>query len=160
MKKIHLTKGQATLVDDEDYEFLNQWKWHTSYYGYANRRRHIKSTRKNQKFEMIKMHRLITECPDGMYVDHINGDRLDNRKSNLRVCTNAQNSANQRLRASNTSGYKGVVLDKRRNRWVAQIKVNYKTRRYGSFATPLEAAKVYNEKAKEAWGEYAKVNEC
>lgn len=159
-KYIQLTKGQQTLVDDEDFEYLNQWRWHTSYYGYANRRRHIKSSRKDQKFEMIKMHRLIMGAPTGMYVDHINGDKLDNRKSNLRVCTNAQNSANQQLRAANTSGYKGVTLDKRRGKWIAQIRINYKNNFLGYFDDKIEAAQAYNRKAKEVWGEYAKINEC
>lgn len=157
-KRIPLTKGLFALVDAEDFDYLNQWKWHTSYYGYANRRKHIKSTRKNQKFEMIKMHRLITGAKPGQYVDHINGDKLDNRKCNLRICTNAQNSANQQIRASNTSGYKGVI--RAGKKWAAQIKINYQQHYLGSYPTKEEAARVYNEKAKEAWGEYAKLNNC
>ena len=94
----------------------------------------------------------------GQYVDHINGDRLDNRKENLRFCTLSQNSMNKRGRSSRTSKYKGVCYAKRRNKWQASIRVDGKERFLGYFNNEEDAAKAYDEAALKFYKEFAKIN--
>lgn len=100
------------------------------------------------------MHRIIMNCPEDRQVDHINGDGLDNRKSNLRVCTQRQNSCNTLKYSTNKSGYKGVSFSKDTNKWRATIVVNYKQIHLGLFNTPEEAAEAYINKAREIQGEF------
>lgn len=124
---IPLTQGKFAIVDKDDFEWLNQWKWHIDVGGYAVRRPYIKgSGRKNQKCINVRMHRLINKTPEDKQTDHINRNKLDNRKKNLRTVTSRENLMNTGLFAHNTSGYKGVSWDKSRNKFVAQIKVNQK----------------------------------
>lgn len=159
MKKIPLTKGEYTLVDDADYEWLNQWKWHLSHYGYADRRQHLPSSRANQKFKMIKMHRLIMDTPDGLHTDHINGNKLDNRRSNLRICTPTQNQQNSKVRSHSKTGIKGVQFayhDKKK--FYARIHVNGKEVHLGTFNDITTASEAYNAAAKKYFGEYALLN--
>lgn len=146
-KEIYLSKGVSAIVDDEDYEWLNQWKW--SYRGgYAIRKdRDIKTP--------IIMHRLIMNAPEGISVDHKNLNRADNRKSNLRLATSQQQQYNQRSRGG-TSSYKGVSW--KRNRWCAKMNVDGKSLYIGMFLTEEEAAKAYDKKAKEIHGEFAYLN--
>ena len=94
-KKIELSKGKCALVDNEDYERLMQYKWCASKtkIGYYSIRKDYTSG----KQKTILMHRIIMDCPKGMIVDHINHNALDNRKENLRICTNSQNLMNQRV---------------------------------------------------------------
>lgn len=155
---IQLTQGKQTMVDDEDYQFLNQWKWYTTTKGYAARRVHYPSTRDNQKFKGFLMHRVIAFAPDGTQVDHINGDKLDNRKANLRLATNAQNQMNKVTQSNSTTGYKGVSFEKSIGRYRAYI--NFQGKRYNlkTFKTPEQAAEAYNIKAKELFGEFALLN--
>src|SRR4051812_32510094 len=106
MAKIRLAGGHITEVDDADFEWLNQWKWHLSTSGYATRTQYIKgSGRKNQKNIIIRMHRLIMNCPEGLFVDHINGNKLNNRRANLRLATQTDNHQNRGKQNNNTSGY-------------------------------------------------------
>ena len=108
------------------------------------------------------MHRIITKCPKGKVVDHINGDTLDNRKCNLRICTKLQNQYNQKKhKGKRHSKYKGVTFRKNliAKPWEAFIYKDYKSKRLGYFATEKEAALAYNAAAKEAYGEFAKLNE-
>ena len=111
-----------------------------------------------RKRATLQIHRLITEAPKGMHVDHINGNPLDNRKSNLRICTHAENQRNRGANKNNTSGYKGVSWHKRNKKWACQIKHNYKKIHVGNYATPEEAARAYDAKAKEFQGEFAYLN--
>jgi hypothetical protein len=114
----------------------------------------------NKNYETL--HRLIMDCPKGMVVDHINGDTLDNRKSNLRICTKLQNQYNQKKHKGNKhSKYKGVTLRKelKSKPWEAFIYANRTHRRLGYFATEIEAAEAYNKAALQMYGEYAKLNE-
>jgi hypothetical protein len=153
MKEIKLSNDRGvTLVDDEDYEWLIQWKWHFDKEGYACRT----SPRKDGPQRQIYMHREIMKTPKGMKTDHINGKGLDNRRENLRICTHAENMANQKIRRDNTSGYKGVTRDK--NKWVAQIKKDKILLRIGLFSNPIEAARAYDKSALENFGEFAKLN--
>ena len=100
---------------------------------------------------IVYLHRLITNAPKGMYVDHISGNTLDNRQSNLRVVKNSTNLRNGRLRPNNTSGMTGVWWNTSKNRWVAEIKVNYKKMYLGSFKTSDEAAIARIEAEKRFW---------
>ncbi len=106
-------------------------------------------------------HRLIFLMSLGYmpkYVDHINGNKLDNRDTNLRECTAIQNCSNRGTGKNNTSGYKGVTWDKSRNKWKASIKVNYKLRNLGRFISKRDAARAYNAAALELHGLFAKLN--
>jgi len=152
MKEIPLTRGKVTLVDDEDFEWLNQWKWQCSASGYAIRRlpRPIRET--------IWMHREIMHTPKGMDTDHINCNRSDNRRCNLRICTRSQNKANAFIQANNTSGYKGIKWHGREKLWLAYIQVNGKECYLGSYKTKEDAALAYNNGAIKYFGEFAKIN--
>lgn len=120
MKKIKLSQGKYALVDDKDYEFLNQWKWSAKTNGreifYAYRKENSRKTGKT-----IYMHRIIVNAPKGMDVDHINGDGLNNQRKNLRICTRSQNQRNRSMhrngRLFGTIYYKHLVTKP----WVAQI---------------------------------------
>lgn len=150
MKKILLSNGGFAIVDKEDFEYLNQWKWTRHNAGYA-----IRSIYKNgTRF----MHRQILNTPKGMETDHINGDRLDNRRENLRMATHQENCRNMRP-LKNKSGYKGVQWYKRDQRWVAFLTVNDKHIYLGYFDDPKDAAEAYNKGAKKYFGEFARLNQ-
>lgn len=156
MKEIPLTQGKVALVDDDDFEWLNQSKWlaKTSFgLWYA-----VNRTTVAGKPTVVLMHRLITSAPIGMEVDHIDGDGLNNTRRNLRIVTRNQNRFNLRLRADNKSGYKGVFCDKRTGRWCAHIGFYGQRKNLGYFATPEEAARAYDIAACELFGEYARLN--
>lgn len=158
MKQIKLTQGKFALVDDEDFDFLNQWKWSVSKIGnnfYAMRSKKITKTRKSIT---IRMHRLILNVSKGEYVDHIDMNGLNNQRSNIRVCTNAENSRNRTASKNTSSKFKGVSWHKRNKKWCANIKVDRKTYSIGSFTSEIEAAKAYDLKAKELHGEFANFN--
>ena len=133
MKKIKLTRGKYALVDNDDFEYLNQWKWCfcASGNGYAARHKHISGSGEKRVRKVIYMHREINNTPNGFETDHINRDGLDNRKSNLRLADRRLNVINRGLSKNNISGVKGV--HKHRNRWVARICVNYKEIHLGCF---------------------------
>lgn len=107
------------------------------------------------KYEQFYLHRYITQCPKGKYVDHIDGNRLNNVRTNLRICTNAENIRN---RKAVKGKYKGVHFSKKLNKWVAQITTNYKCKHLGCFGSEKEAALAYNEAAIELHGEFAYLN--
>lgn len=140
-KEIMLTMGKIALVDDEDYEELNKYKWH------ANKHRNTyyairKSVDKESGLRKgIKMHRFIMNPPEKMQIDHINGDGLDNRKENLRVVTNRENAQN--LHIEKTSRYPGVYWCNKSKRWMSQIKYNNKTYHLGSFKSEELARSTY-----------------
>jgi hypothetical protein len=151
MKEIELTQGYVAIVDDEDYEYLSQWKWFASRNA-TGRYYAVRNEGKNQ----IRMHREILKAPKGMEVDHINTNTLFNVKKNLRICTRAENAKNLSKPKNNTSGYKGVSRDRRK--WKAYIGLNNKKIHIGMFSSPKEAARAYDEKAKELFGKFAKLN--
>lgn len=97
------------------------------------------------------------DAPDGMHVDHINGDGLDNRRENLRVCSPMQNLWNSK-KQTNTSGFKGVTKRASDKAFIARIRVNYKLISLGSFADPIDAAKAYDAAARAHFGEFARTN--
>ena len=150
---ITLTKGYEAIVDPEDYEYLNKFKWH------VNKNRNTFYARRKEDNGFIYMHREILGLKkhDGKQGDHINGNGLDNRRRNLRVCSNQQNSFNQKP-TKGRSKYKGVYRHKDNKSWVSQVKVNNKVIHIGSFKTENEAGIAYNAKAIECFGEYARLN--
>ncbi len=159
--KIYLSNGNFVLVDAEDYDFLSQWKWKENK-GRAMRNKHVGTVgnwRDGKRKDMaVLMHRVIMDAPKGMDVDHINGNALDNRRSNLRVCTHAQNRANSKRSENNTSGYKGVSWDKKSSIWYTSAKYKGKTINLGRFVNIIDAAKAYDEAVIKWHGEYARPN--
>lgn len=148
MKQIPLTQGKFATVDDEDYEFLNQWKWYLSNTGYAVR---------NENGKTISMQRVILSTPIGLHSDHIDHDRLNNCRMNLRVCLPRENKAN-RKKQDGISKYKGVTWHKHNSRWTAQIMANGRKIYLGSFSSEEDAAQAYNFAAAEYHGEFAHIN--
>lgn len=146
--KIKLTQGKFAIVDDRDYEWLNQWEWYYSSKGYA-----VRGYPKR-----VLMHRVILNTPDGLETDHINLNRLDNRRSNLRSVTSSQNNINKLLREDNKSGFKGVYWHKASKKWLAQISLNRKHYYLGIFVNPKEAAFVYDQAALKYHREFARLN--
>lgn len=151
-KHILLTQGKQALVDDDEFDELALVKW-CYRGGYAVR---TEGTRANQR--TVVMHRLVMDAPANAVVDHINGDKLDNRRCNLRLATTAENIRNSARSVRNTSGFKGVSFDRSRGKWFASICANRKLKNLGRYATAEEAARVYDRAARELHGEFAKVN--
>jgi len=151
MKRISLTQGRFALVDNEDFNWLNQWNWCVNSENMVMRGKTI-----NGRLKMIVMHRLIMQPPADLQIDHKNGDRLDNRRSNLRICTGSQNCMNRVATTKGTTGYKGVT--KIRNKYRANIKLEGKKIHLGYFNDVKEAALVYNKAAKKYFGEFALLN--
>jgi hypothetical protein len=137
-------------VSDEDYEMLNQYHWHASPITGAV------SSRGGQK--KVLMHRLIMNAPEHLEVDHIDGNRLNNLRSNLRLCTSSENKKNRGLRSDTTSGYKGVSFHKQTGKWGARIHNGENYKHLGLFDDKKVAAKVYNEAAIKYHGEFAWTN--
>ena len=153
MKIIKINRGLKTLVDDEDYEYLCKTKWHVDREGYVRRSAIINGTRKT-----VLIHRFILKAKKEISVDHINGNRLDNRKANLRLCTVSQNKMNVGKNKNNKSGYKGIWWDKVAKKWAAGIERNYKSKWLGYFLIKEDAARAYNKAAIEYHGEFANIN--
>lgn len=170
MKKIPLTQGYEAMVDDGDFAWINSFKWHLDrrcgrqdvFYA----KRSIRNTREGcgRRHRAEWMHRKIIDAPDGMFVDHVNGNGLDNRRSNLRLCTNQQNCWNrQRIQVNKKGGclYKGVSMDpdgRRRKLWRARIRWSGKYKSLGYFESQEEAALVYDVVAQILYGEFASLN--
>lgn len=155
MKEIKLTQGRKAVVDNDDFDKLIVFKWCYLKTGCAGRgsRTNELSTRKT-----VLMHRQILQCPDGLFVDHKNGNRLDNRKSNLRICTKRENAYNVGLVSSNKSGYRGVSFDSRSGRWRARIRTVVAYKSLGYFSTAQGAAEAYNAEAINIHKEFHRSN--
>lgn len=160
MKKIKLTKNKYALVDDEDYNRINKYKWYTlktktNYYAMRDNR-----NSKRTKGFVIGMHREIINCPKNKEVDHIDHNGLNNQKSNLRICTEKQNHYNCRLqKTNNTSGYKGVSWNKDHNKWRVRINKNNKEILIGRYDNKINAINAYNKAAKKYYGKFVCLNE-
>jgi hypothetical protein len=155
-KLIALSQDKFAIVDAEDYEWLSKYKW------CASRKERVFYARRNERWtrRQIIMHRFILNAPKGLFVDHINHNGLDNRRSNLRLCTRAENNRNRRpnIQPNQWSKYKGVSFDKKREVFRAFIYRNKKQYYLGSFKNDTDAAKAYDKKARELFGEFAYLN--
>jgi hypothetical protein len=149
MKEISLSHGMVSIVDDEDFEYLNQWRWTYTYNG---------AVRFDTNHIIIYMHRFIMKTPKGMETDHINHNRLDNRRENLRICTIAENQHNSLKHVDNTSGFKGVCWDKNRKRWYARISMGYYRKNLGRYLNVEDAARAYDDAARKYYKEFACTN--
>lgn len=155
-REIPLTRGLVALVDDEDFEWLSQWRW-TSISGpnvsYARRR-----FRSAGRRVIVPMHRAIMDAPAGTFVDHINGDGLDNRRANLRLSSNSENQRNRGPSKLNRTGFKGVCLDSERGCFRVFIQVENISVSLGRFDCPAEAARAYDAAARRLHGAFARLN--
>lgn len=152
MKEITLTNSNKLIkVDDEDYQYLNQWEWRLGRYNSI-----LRGTRKNGIYKSYYIARQIMQTPNGMDTDHINGDRLDNRRTNLRICTHSENMRNKR--AMLHKRFKGVNWYKRMEKWIVKIRKDKKDYHIGYFDSEVDAAKAYNIAAIKYHGEFARLN--
>lgn len=135
-----------TKIDLEDVNKCKKHKW------FFNKEREQVGTRIKRK--ILLLHRYLLNAKKGQYVDHINHDTLDNRKSNLRICTNQENAFNTKLYNTNKSGCKGVYYHKTNKNWYTQIRHNGKTQNIGSFKTKKEAIIARIKKEKELFGDF------
>jgi len=156
IKSIELTRGYITIVDDEDYKELIKFKWHTckrtDNLAYA-----VTTTYPNGNKKELRMHRVILGATKGQIVDHIDGDSLNNQRSNLRICSQMENMQNLH-RVKGLSKYKGVGFHKAYGKWRARIQVNKKPIYLGYFKDEIDAAKAYDEAAKKHFGAFARLN--
>lgn len=158
MVKLNLECGVSVLVDEQDVDLVMSRQWHLN--------NKIKSQRESgASYRYLhhskgSLHRVIMSAKRGQVVDHINGDVYDNRRSNLRICTNAENVRNAKKRSPSTatSIFKGVGFEKHKNRWRATITVDWKTKHLGYFESELAAAKAYDIASEKYHGEFGRKN--
>lgn len=143
---LQLTTGQIALIDSADYERVSKFAWHLTRRGYVRNR------------TVGFLHRFIVGASRFEKYDHANLDRLDCRRSNIRLCTPFQNQGNVALRKDNSSGFKGVSWDANAGKWRASIQVNRRMRNIGRFDDLEDAAKSYDVAARRVFGEFARLN--
>lgn len=155
--------AKTVLIDDEDYDLIKRIKWNIAHDDeddvyYARGRVKKKDLGKyNQSY--VRMHRIIMNAPRDKQVDHVNHNGLDNRKENLRLSDQKQNSANMRLAKDSTTGFKGVTYQKKKKLYKVRLRVNYKLIYGGMHKNIYKAALMYNELAKKHFGEFACLNQ-
>jgi hypothetical protein len=154
MKRIKLTGGKYAIVDDDVYERFGKLRW----YAWQHPNTGTWYAARSEKGIRVHLHRLIMNAPRGMHVDHINGDGLANRRSNLRLATSAQNARNRDRFKNNTTGYKGVSRQSGRRKFRAQIYVNRKAVYLGWYDTPREAALAYDRAVQKYHGAFGCTN--
>lgn len=149
---------QYVLIDEVDKAIVEKYKWFVAV-NKTNRKMYVKGyLRGRHEDGYIYLHRLLLTPEPNMQVDHINGDPLDNRHSNLRICTCQQNTCNQSKRCDNTSGYKGVTWNKKNKKWHSQIWANGTNIHLGYFENKHQAALMYDMHANDLHGEFAMLN--
>lgn len=155
MKKLYLSgknSDKFTLVDALDFEWASQWEWGLSSGGYAKRSKYIA----NAHPKTVYLHRELINAPKDKQVDHINRDRLDNRRGNLRLCTNTQNQMN--CWRNPKSGFKGVYKLHKKDGYQVKLRLGGQRIFVGNFLNKLEAARAYNQAAQKYYGEFARLN--
>ncbi|MGA2915023.1 MAG: HNH endonuclease signature motif containing protein [Sedimentisphaerales bacterium] len=157
-RKIYLTNGMVAKVSQRDFENVNQYKWRAKKNSTEDLFYAIRIERINGAEKHFRMHRVIMNPPSGFVVDHKDGDGLNNTRDNLRIVTIAQNTYNMSKRSGTSSIYKGVHREKRNGRYRAMISYRGYVIRLGSFENEIDAAKAYDDAAKDLFGEYAKLN--
>lgn len=153
-REIPLTQGKVALVSDEDYEKVSAYRWYANGYKRGRYWYAVCGHIRPQGLRAVLLHRFILDAPKGMVVDHINGNGLDCRRENMRLCTNTENLYNQKPRRQGE--YKGV--QKSGYRWDALITVNYEVISLGRFASEEAAARAYDAAARRHHGEFARLN--
>jgi hypothetical protein len=149
VSKLILRDGTTSLVPTDVIETLNQYTWCREGTGYLMSRTFGRA---------VKIHRIIMNPKPKDFVDHKNGDPLDNRYENLRICSKQQNEFNRKIHSNNTSGYRGVSFHSQTKKWRATINFNKKQYSLGFFETASDAAKAYNRTAAELFGDFARFN--
>jgi len=152
VKTIPLGDGVYAYVDAADFEWLNQWTWRVCG-GYA-----VRHVNRHGKHKIVFMHREIMKPPKGKVTDHVNGNKFDNTRANLRNITLQQNQQNRRKQRGASSIYKGVSYCKASRRWHAQVNCGKECFRLGEFDSEVEAARAYDYKAVQVFGEFARPN--
>lgn len=150
MKSIPLPCGREVLVDDADYNSLSRYRWWYSGKGYARRTERNATGRTT-----FYMHRELMQCPDHLQVDHVNGNGLDNRRKNLRICTRSQNGSHRTHVPYGVSGYLGIAWRRDRSKWQATITVDHRTVYLGIFVDLCEAVRIRDEASSRMCGVFA-----
>ncbi len=156
MAQLKTKCGKLITIDDCDFDLLNKKRWHLNSGKYA-----VASIKTGYyKYKLVRLHRIVLGMSheDLRVVDHMNGDKLDNRRSNLRICTSSQNARNRKIHSNNKSGYKGVSLHKASGLYTVKIRVEGKTINVGYFKNDIIAANAYNDAALKYHGEFARLN--
>lgn len=150
MRRIKLKKcNKYTIIDDIDYDLVSKYDWYLDSAGYAL------GTVNNKR---IRLHRFLLQPNNKEQVDHKDQNKLNNRRNNLRICSQNENARNSKFRSHNTSGYRGVSLCKSTKKWRAEIRVNGKGIKLGRFYCKIDAARAYNAAAIKYHKEFAQLN--
>lgn len=156
-REIKISMGQVVKVSLEDFDELSKFKW-SAKWDWATKGFYAKRFETiNGKTRSILMHRAIMGNPKGLQIDHIHGDTLDNRRSELRIATGSQNQWNAKIRSDNSSGFKGVSVHKQTGRWQSRIRIHTKRISLGLFDTAQEAHEAYCAASREYHGEFRRV---
>ena len=149
-----LISKKYVLIDSVDFNKISSYSWYLRPYYRSKTKFKVATATK----PIIYMHRLIMNCPDELVIDHINGNALDNRKRNLRVCSVSNNAKNRSKNKNNTSGHTGVHWCKKNNKWKSRIRCDKKSYHLGFYTNVLDAAKAYNKKSLELFKEFSNLN--
>ena len=158
MKELLLNSGEVILIDDNDYSLVSLFKWSKTSVKKGTDYHYLKTsfTIDNKRYSIL-LHRLIMNAKKGQIIDHINRNSFDNRKINLRFCSNSENTSNGKMRKSK-SGYKGVCWYKPYNKWVIKIYIKGRYKFLGYTNNPIEGAKLYNKYAQIHLDNYSTLN--
>jgi HNH endonuclease/AP2 domain len=149
--QIQLSNGGATRIDAADLERVSRHVWHLDTQGYARAMLKI-----DVRWRLIRLHRFLTSAPKGLFIDHIDGDRLNNQRSNLRLCTPAESARNTKARGG-SSRFKGVCWHRGAQKWMAQIQVDRVNHHLGLFIAEEDAATAYRQAALKMHGNFARI---